>query len=253
MRAAISTALGQREFELYYQPIVTTDGSVLRKVESMLRWNRDGHVVVAGDFIAFAEDSGQIRELGPHTFALLRADLDALRTAGHGSLPVGINMSATQLEDRSLAAQLSDWPTSTGLQGLVIEVVESVFLPGRSRALDALKALAAHGAELSIDDFGTGFSNLQLLQMLSPTYIKLDKTFLDVSMDPARGSLLLRSAVDIAHAVGAAVVAEGVETEAQLALVREMGVEYVQGFLIAPPMPLAALLEWIAANTPTSA
>ncbi|MDO8390953.1 MAG: EAL domain-containing protein [Actinomycetota bacterium] len=248
MRLAIGAALTKHEFELYYQPVVSaTDGS-LHKVEALLRWHRDGRVVAAGEFIGFAEESGQIRELGPLTFALLRHDLETLRAGGHGGLPVSVNMSATQLEDRSLTALLSHWPTATGLAGLVVEIVESVFLPAGSQAMAALGALSAQGAAISIDDFGTGFSNLQLLQTLSPTYIKLDKSFLDGEPDSERRRQLLRAAVDIAHSMGALVVAEGVETESQLTMSRDLGVELLQGYLIARPMPVGDLLQWITAR-----
>ena len=248
MRAAITDAIAAGNFELYFQPVIAVADGSLCKVEALMRWNRADRLVTAHEFISFAEESGQIREFGPLTFALLRADLEVLRAAGLGDLAVAINLSATQLEDRFLADQLSGWPTASGLEGLVIEVIESVFLPERARAMAVLRAMEAHGARLSIDDFGSGFSNLRLLQSLSPSFVKLDRTFLGVAGSDDRRRMLLRAAIDIAHSVGAKVVAEGIETPEQLALVRELGVEYTQGYLIAHPMPLAALIEWIAAR-----
>jgi two-component system CheB/CheR fusion protein len=246
MRHAFATALEEHQFELYYQPILTAaTGTEAWGLEALIRWHRDGEVVSAGTFIGFIEESGQIREIGPLMFAMLRDDVAALRTAGHVELPVCFNMSVHQLDDPAFGRQLHSWPTSAGLEGLIVEVTESVFLPDNERAMDALKTLVEMGAEISIDDFGSGFSNLLQLSALSPAYVKLDRSMLTVAAEPSRGVALLTCAVDLAKALGARVVVEGIEAEAQLLLARSLRADFVQGFHLARPMPRDTLLQWL--------
>lgn len=245
MRHAFATALEEHQFELYYQPIMHTVGTEPWGLEALIRWHRDGEVVSAGTFIDFVEESGQIREIGPLMFAMLREDIAALRAAGHIELPVCFNMSVHQLDDPAFAKQLHSWPTSAGLEGLVVEVTETVFLPDNERAMDALQTLVAMGAEVSIDDFGSGFSNLLQLSALSPAYVKLDRSMLTVAAEPSRGVALLTCAVDLAKALGARVVIEGIEGEAQLVLARALRADFVQGFHLARPMPRDTLLRWL--------
>ncbi len=248
MRASMASAIHEHAFELYYQPIVAADDDSVWGAEALLRLDQDGTLVTAADFIPFCEDSGQIRSLGPLTMQLLRDDLLRANTAGTVDLRVCLNLSVTQLEDRSLANEI----TVSGLAGLgnlVIEVTESVFLPGRARALGLLTVLRGLGAQISVDDFGTGFSNLQRLSALAPDVVKLDKSFLEGDTRP-RDDTLIRAAIDMAHAIGAVVVAEGVETPQQRDRVTLLGTDLIQGYAVARSMPLAQLLTWIHEHQP---
>jgi len=245
-RLAIDEAIDHHDFELYYQPIVSAVDRKPWGVEALLRWRHDGEVVDASQFIEFAEDTGQIRSLGPVTFALLRRDLEFLRDAGVPTLAVSMNLSVMQLEDHTLTDQLALWPMASGLEGLVVEVVESVFLPGNARALEALSVLTGHGAKVSIDDFGSGFSNLLLLEILSPSFVKLDRSMLLTGAAQDRGRALVRCAVELAHAIGAQAVVEGVENDEQMELATSLGADLVQGYLLGRPMPLKDLQVWLA-------
>jgi two-component system CheB/CheR fusion protein len=241
----ITSAIDAQHFELHYQPIVAAiDGSVWG-FEALIRWHRQGELVNAADFIGFCEDTGLIRRFGPLTLSLLRNDLAVLHAHALGNLPVCFNMSVQQLEDRQLADLLSSWPSPTGLAGLVVEVTESVFLPGNTWAIDALATFSRLGAEISVDDYGSGYSNFRLLETLAPRYIKLDRSFLSEHAASDRGIALLRSAIEMVHALDAIVIAEGIEDDAQLALVTELGADMVQGYAIARPMPLPALIAWL--------
>ncbi len=250
MRLALADAIDQEHFEFYYQPIVFAGDRSLWGVEALLRWNRDGEVVAASDFIPFAEDTGQIRQLGPLTFSLLRRDLERLRAAKLPEVLVSVNMSVMQLEDHVFTDQLALWPMASGLEGLVVEVVESIFLPGNGRALDTLSVLTGHGAKVSIDDFGSGFSNLLFLETLSPAFVKLDRSMLLTGAAKDRGRALVRSAVELSHALGALAVVEGVETEGHLDLATSLGADLLQGYLLARPMPLDELVSWLSLRTP---
>ncbi len=244
-RSEIDAALEADDFELHYQPIVSgLDGRVWG-AEALLRWNRDGALEKAGTFVPFCEESGQIRPLGRATLNLLRADLEVIRASGHADLTISFNMSVAQLEDPLLQEMLVRWPAPGGLDGMVVEILESVFLPEHRSALDMVERLTEEGAAVSVDDFGSGYSNLRLLATVSPDYVKLDQSFLQQRDRPEARSALIRAAVAMAHLVGAEVVAEGVEQDEQRADLLDAGVDFLQGYAIAHPMPLPELLAWL--------
>jgi two-component system CheB/CheR fusion protein len=204
----------------------------------------------AADFIPFSEASGQIRALGVLSVGLLGLGREALATAGHSELAVAINMSATQLEDRAVLAAFAKLPSPVGLHNIVLEVIESVFLPDHRKALEGLRELTGRGARVSVDDFGSGYSNFRLLESLSPDFIKIDRSFLCGSQSTDSRLALIRSMVEMSHALGASVVVEGVETDEQRLLTLAAGADQLQGYYFAKPMPLPELLAWLAARRP---
>jgi two-component system CheB/CheR fusion protein len=246
MRVDIAAAIEKRDFELHYQPIVHAMTDAVWGVEALVRWRRDGQLVPACDFIDFCEDSGQIRPLGLLTLELLRKDLPVIRATGHEDFRIAYNVSVTQLEDRNVSNIIDAVDRPEALHGVVVEIVESVFLPDHSQALNLLDDLVALGAELSIDDYGSGYSNFRLLEALAPAYIKLDRSFLSHHQGTDSRAALIRSAVEISHVIGAKVVVEGVEDIEHWGLARDAGADYVQGYAIARPMPLSDLMTWLA-------
>jgi two-component system CheB/CheR fusion protein len=246
MRMDIGAAIESRDFELHYQPIVHAMTNEVWGVEALLRWRRDGQLVPACDFIDFCEQSGQIRALGLLAFELLRNDLPILKATGHNDLRITFNVSVTQLEDRHAMNIIAAIDAPDGLAGIVVEIAESVFLPDHSKALETLDTLVAIGAEACIDNYGSGYSSFGLLQALTPAYIKLGRSFLSQQQGSESRAALIGSAVDISHVIGAKVVVEGVEDDEHLGLARDAGADYVQGYAIARPMPLADLTTWLA-------
>jgi two-component system CheB/CheR fusion protein len=244
MRESINAAIASREFVLHYQPIVSTANGSMWGVEALLRWVRDGEVLPAEDFIAFCEQSGQIRALTAISMSLLQADLLRMRTDGVDLGRACLNLSVAQLEDRSFHEVLDQMPSPTGLTGLVIEVTESLFLPDHGRALGAVDRLSMLGAEVSVDDYGSGYSNFALMEKLSPAFIKLDKSFLAHETTPRRKEALVGAAIEMTHALGAQVIVEGVETAEQLALITALGADLAQGWQVSRALPLDELLEW---------
>ena len=252
MRQAIDAAIEADAFTVYYQPIVSvTDGSVWG-VEALLRWQREDRVVAAGEFVPFCESTGQLRVIGRRTLRQIQEHWRILEGSGHGSLRVCVNLAVGQLEDPQLLDAFDQWGTSDSLHGLVIEVVESVFLPDHHVALAQLESLAARGVMTSIDDFGAGYSNYRLLERLHPDIIKLDRSFLSDSHSIDARMALIGSAIAVGHVVGARIVAEGAETDGQVQDLREAGVDLIQGLVVAPPMPLPELLPWLAGRSEVS-
>ena len=253
MRSDLGDAIRDELFALHYQPILFAESGELWGVEALLRWHRDGEVVAAEEFIDFCESTGQIRALAPLTFRRLREDLEAFRASGSDVGRACVNVSVSQLEDKSFTALMRWWPSPSGLNGVVMEITESVFLPDHHRSFDAIEMLTRLGAEISVDDFGSGYSNLTLLEALAPASIKLDKSFLSARVGSRHGNELITAAVDMAHALHAIVVAEGIETGEQLQTVRSIGADLVQGYGIARPMPRDALIDWLRTRSATPA
>ena len=248
-RAEIASAIHDEAFVLYYQPIVSAVDGSFWGAEALVRLVRGNEVVPAWEFIPFCESSGQIRILGPISLNLLRQDVLRARARGIVDPRLCLNLSVSQLEDRTFADEVA----LHGLDDLgrvVIEVTESVFLPDRDRALGIVRLLRGLGAQLSVDDFGVGFSNLRLLKGLAPDIIKLDRSFLTETPDGARDSALLKTAIDMAHAIGSTIIAEGIEFSGSRELVTGLGADLLQGFAIARPMPLEEFLDWIEVNAP---
>jgi two-component system CheB/CheR fusion protein len=253
LRSDIGNAIRDEAFSLHYQPILTAASGEVWGVEALMRWHRNGEIVAAEEFIAFCESTGQIRALAPLTFRRLREDLAAFRASGCEVGRACVNVSVSQLEDKDFTSLMKWWPSPTGLSGVVMEITESVFLPDHQRSFNAIELLSRLGAEISVDDFGSGYSNLMLLEALSPKCIKLDKSFLGARAGSRNGRELITAAVDMAHALQSVVVAEGIETDDQLTTVREIGADLVQGYAIAMPMPRDELIEWLRERTPVSA
>lgn len=245
-RDRIARAIRDNEFRTDYQPIISVDGGRIWGVEALLRWQDGQRLVDAAEFIDFAEESGQIRALGESTLRHVRDGLVALRVAGHPDLRMAVNMSVTQLEDESLIDSIGEWADPVGAGDLVVEIVESIFLPDHRRAMESLGRLVGMGAVTSVDDFGAGYSNYRLLKTLSPHYIKLDRSFLSEGHGREERLALLSSAVSVAHVIGAQVIAEGIEDDAQWELVREANVDFIQGYRVARAMPIDELLIWLA-------
>ena len=244
-RVALRHGLEHDEFTVFYQPIVRIDDGSVWGVEALLRWDNGSDLVSASDFVTYAEGSGQIRALGEIALREVSQDLSALRSAGHEDLSVSVNMSVLQLADQHLPEMLSRWFPAKDLQGIVIEVVESIFLPANKRAVEALNNLVDLGAKTAVDDFGSGYSNYRLLSVFAPAYIKLDQSLFNSVEGHAKQMALVASSTQVAQAFGAQVIAEGIESQEQWDLVSAAGVDLVQGYLLARAMPLNELLVWL--------
>ena len=221
-----------------YQPIVSAANGSVTGAEALLRWNHPTHGVIGpGTVVPLAEHSGLVEEIGG--WILERACLDRRRWErfGWGPLGVAVNVSALQLMARgfvhSVATTLAATDTDPAL--VTLEVTETVFLQDSPRALVVLNGLKDIGVRLALDDFGTGYSSLSYLKQYPVDVIKIDRMFItDLEQNPI-SRLIVSAIVDLAHGLGMAVVAEGVETEAQRRHILELGCDFGQGFLFARP------------------
>jgi|GEM_PF-2267856 len=249
LRRDLAAAIAQDELCVHYQPFVELSTGRVVGFEALARWHhRERGLLAPDDFIPLAEDTGLIGPLGNWILRRAVRDTAALRCLpGGDQLYIAVNISAQQLADPRFADEVATTLETAGLPpgALGLEVVESSVLD-RAGDIAVLRALRATGIVLAIDDFGTGNSALSYLIDLPFETLKIDRSFVTgISGDPRRVGLV-RAIVGIAESLGLTVVAEGIETEADRAVLAAAGCRFGQGYLFSPPVPLAqaqALVE----------
>ena len=243
LREAVATgAIG-----LAYQPKLDTVTGAPTGVEALARWTHPALGRIGPDeFIPLAEASGLMM---PLTTSVLRQALHACATWQRGGPRIGVavNVSADTLLDPTFVTEVGAIIDSVGIPAelLTLELTEGVVVADPELAVERMNELRTLGVRISVDDFGTGYSSLTYLKGLPVDEVKIDKTFVDgLSEDPADRAVV-RAVVDIAHTLGLRVVAEGVEQEQQQGILRSLGVDEIQGYLHARPMPVSETGAWL--------
>lgn len=239
-------ALAQDQFELFYQPIVAMQSGRITSCEALLRWRHPERGIVSpGDFIGIAEEVGLIGQIG-------RVVLDkACREAMHWpqSVSVAVNISAIHFRADAVVQDVAAALAHSGLDPsrLVIELTESALMQDDALALSTLTRLRERGVRIALDDFGTGYSSLSYLQSFPFQKIKIDRSFVSGGRETQKDQTLLVGIARLCKELGLTVVAEGVETVAQLDNLARMGaIDEVQGYLLARPQAAPLLRELIA-------
>ena len=235
-------ALDNGEFSLNYQPKYDFRAEAITAVEALARWTHPRRGVVSPDlFVTMAEETGHIRPLTEWVIRQSIRDHAALRASGQ-DLTLSVNISGRLLADDSFADfALAEIAASDAR--LCFEITETAVMDNPEVALAIIDRFAAAGIAVSIDDYGSGLSSLAYLKQIKADELKIDKSFILTLDQSARDGLLVKSTIDLAHGLGLKVTAEGVETPTALALLRGMGCDMAQGYLIGRPMPMAALVE----------
>ena len=239
-------ALGDGSLALHYQPLFARDGRTLLGYEALMRWRHPRRGMVPPSvFIPLAEATGQIEALG--TWALETACAEAARWPG--ALTVSVNLSAAQFQERGDASDLASVVRrclrASGLpaERLVLEVTESLLMSDADSVVCTLNALALMHVHVAMDDFGTGYSSLGSLWRFPFDKVKIDRAFTKGLESDDRVALIVRSIVSLAHSLGMRVTAEGVETAPQAPILRHLGCDELQGFLLGRPEPAEALVH----------
>jgi diguanylate cyclase (GGDEF)-like protein len=248
LEADLYRALERRELVLHYQPIVTLGDGKIAAFEALLRWNHpERGLVLPDDFIPLAEETTLIRPIGRW---VIEEACRQLAAWGDDSIGMNINLSAAQLPDASLAATLEQSARDAGIapERVTLELAESAMMSRGSaeQALARLHEIRELGIGLALDDFGTGYSCLSHLQELSVSMVKIDRTFVHRIGTPDERPEIVRAIVSLAHALGIAVTAEGVETAEQLERLRGLACEHAQGYFFARPLDAAAAAALLA-------
>ncbi|HET7486901.1 MAG TPA: EAL domain-containing protein [Acidimicrobiales bacterium] len=241
--SALHRALERREFRVHYQPIVDLRTGQVETVEALVRWaHPERGMVSPGEFIPVAEESGLIVPLGAWVLEEAARHHKGWR-GEHPTLGLGVNISARQLRHPDLVPSLRDTLARTGTppSSLIVELTESVLMEDMDAHRHALTALRDLGVRLAIDDFGTGYSSLTYLRRFPVDTVKIDQTFVQgLASDPADRAIV-ESVVDLAHALGMRVVAEGVESRTQVDLLRRLGCDQAQGHWFDAAQPADAV------------
>jgi diguanylate cyclase (GGDEF)-like protein/PAS domain S-box-containing protein len=238
LETSLRGALERREFTLFYQPIVCTSGSGVQSMEVLLRWRRPGHGLVApDDFIPMLEENGLIVPVGEWVIRAACEQAVAWRDAGLRPVPLAVNLSARQFMHRGLIESIRRIVEDTGIDPTMLEfeITETALMQHGQQTLETLEQISAMGISLSIDDFGTGYSSLAYLKRFPVDKIKIDRAFVRDLETSSEDRAIVAAIMALAGSLQLSVVAEGVETEAQLALLREHGCSYAQGYLFAKP------------------
>jgi EAL domain-containing protein (putative c-di-GMP-specific phosphodiesterase class I)/GGDEF domain-containing protein len=236
----ISQALKRREFVLYYQPKIAARTGTVVGMEALVRWEHpERGLVMPGGFISLLEERGHIIELGGWILRESCQQCQRWHQEGHDDLRVAVNVSLKQLLSSGFVGSVAEALQQSGLppRALELELTESILAEDTAVVGEQLKRLKGLGVMLAIDDFGTGYSSLSYLMHYPFDFIKIDRSFIRDMMHNHNHSVLTNAIVTMAKSLRLGVVAEGVETPEQLARVREMGCDEIQGFYFSQAVP----------------
>jgi len=243
-------ALQGGQFVLYYQPKARIDTGEITGAEALIRWMHPARgLIPPGDFIAFAEESGFIVPLGAWVLQEACRQIRAWLDVGL-HIPVAVNLSARQLKNDGLIDVIRDAIAQAGIEPTLLEVelTESALIEDEEKALRVLQSIRALGLRVYLDDFGTGHSSLSKLAKFPIDVLKVDRSFVSRLDSDVKSLALTKSIVLIGKTLGMKLMAEGVETPAQLARLTDMGCDFIQGYLISKPAPAAQFAEVFVHN-----
>ena len=249
LESQLRQAVAAGEFELYYQPKVDPQSLAPVGAEALIRWHHPGRgLVLPSEFVAVAEESGLIREIGTWVIEKAIAQLsvwDAMENGPELKI-LSVNMSTLQLEDLGLVEIVKDLVQSYSIASgrFAIELTESALMRNSESKSRCLRELEKLGVLIGIDDFGTGYSSLSYLHTLPVAVVKVDRTFIERLGSFDDSTPIVKAIIDMSHALGMGVVAEGVSSEHLQQQIATMGFELAQGYHYAPPMPVFQFEKW---------
>ena len=253
--ADLRYALERGEFALAYQPKIDLKAGCPCGAEALLRWHHPKRGVVSpAEFVPVLEKTGLIVPVGEWVLRRVCVDLKAWMTAGLPPLPVAVNLSTRQFRQPRLDARICSLLKAEGVDPALIEleITENQLMQEHEQAIRIMQALRDAGIRIAIDDFGTGYSSLAYLMHFPISALKIDRAFIKDLSGDASAAAIVRTIIEMAHALGFTVIAEGVESAPQAEFLRRHGCEQAQGYYFARPMPVAEFTALIAAGLVTS-
>ncbi len=247
---ALRGAAGRDEFVLHYQPQIALDSGRLRAVEALVRWQHPDMGLLSPDkFIPLAERTGLITGIGDWVLRTACRQNKAWQEAGAMPVVVSVNVSAQQFQQRDFVANVERALRDSGLDAacLELELTESLIMRDTEQAVATMRQLRALGLTLAIDDFGTGFSSLNALRTFPVTRLKIDRAFVADVPGSAGDEVVIKSVIALGHELGMRVVAEGIETGAQLAFLRASACDEAQGYYFSKPVAADEILKKLTA------
>ncbi|MGZ8247018.1 putative bifunctional diguanylate cyclase/phosphodiesterase [Methylomagnum sp.] len=238
-------ALERNELQVYYQPKFEMDSEQCHSVEALLRWRHPSRGMVSpGRFIPIAEQTGLIGPIGEWLLRAVSAQIKKWKSEGI-DLSVAINLSAQQFRQKNLLSRIDAILEETGVDRtrLEFEITESAVMGNPEQTAEIMRSLKQRGVSLAIDDFGTGYSSLSYLRMFPVDILKIDQSFVRDIGTPSGDTRIVRAIAALAHSLELTVVAEGVETRAQLEFLRQLNCDLIQGYYYSPPLPANDLID----------
>ncbi|HIJ83428.1 MAG: putative diguanylate kinase [Magnetococcales bacterium] len=246
MEMDLRKALEQNELVLYYQPKIDVSKGLIMGMEALVRWmHPEKGMISPGDFIPLAEETGLIVPMGLWVLVTACRQVRTWRSMGWKHLRVAVNLSARQVQGQDIVRQVADILADTGLgsDGLELEITESIAMSDITRTIGIITEFRQMGLHISIDDFGTGYSSLSYLKSLPLHALKIDQSFVRDLVENSEDASIVTSIISMAAAMNLEVVAEGVETEAQLAFLAKHHCSHAQGYFFSRPVSAEAFLE----------
>ncbi|MCU7803389.1 MAG: bacteriohemerythrin [Candidatus Thiodiazotropha sp. (ex Lucinoma borealis)] len=235
----LRVALARNQFELYYQPIIDLSNGTVCKAEALLRWNHpERGTTLPGEFISLAEESGLIVDIGNWVFDEAIRQLVEWSGKTCEGFQISVNKSPLQFRDKDAHQQWLQKLQKSPLHGrnVVVEITENLLMENETSVHDQLLEFRDYNIEVALDDFGTGYSSLSYLKDFHIDYIKIDQSFVRNLKEESQEMVLCEAMIVMAHKLGIKIIAEGVETQNQMQLLKQSGCDYAQGFFYSKPI-----------------
>jgi diguanylate cyclase (GGDEF)-like protein len=248
-------AINRGEFELHYQPKVDVESGRIDSAEALIRWRHPQRGLIApGGFIPVAEETGLIVSIGEWVLREACSQARTWQNSGVGSIRVAVNLSAQQFRQKNLVEVVGSALQEAGLEPrfLELELTESAVMHDAESSIEILRRLSGLGVRISVDDFGTGYSSLSYLRRLPLDKLKIDHSFIKEVTTSRDDAQIVRAIVSLAHSLHLKVIAEGVETQEQLAFLRDLGCDQYQGYLRSPPVTADAFARLMREGSPAT-
>jgi diguanylate cyclase (GGDEF)-like protein len=239
LETALRGALERDEFVIHYQPRIDVETLTVCGLEALLRWRHPQHGMLSpGEFIPILEETDLIVEVGEWVLASVCRQIRDWEARGIRPRPVAVNLSARQFRQKDLHAVVARIIAESGIHPslLELELTESLLMADPEKTVRTLEHLESDGVRIAVDDFGTGYSSLAYLRRFPIHALKIDRSFIRDATTNPEDAAITHAIIDLAHSLGLTVVAEGVETEGQLDLLRAHGCDEIQGFIFSPPV-----------------
>ncbi|WP_322905336.1 putative bifunctional diguanylate cyclase/phosphodiesterase [Paenibacillus sp. SGZ-1009] len=250
LESSLRSVLCRNELELYYQYQVRLDNGQIEGMEALLRWKHPELGIISPlEFIPIAEETGLIIPIGAWVLRTACEQQRLWQQLGYGNFRMSVNVSPHQFHDEHLAERFLEIMAETGMepQQLVLEITESLAIHNVERVIIQLNKLRERGVQLAIDDFGSGYASLAYVKQLRPSLLKIDRSFVSCIDDVDEDCRMAEAIVALGKALHIHVLAEGVETEAQLKFLKTAGCDEIQGYYVNRPMPAAEVSQQLEA------
>lgn len=238
MRQAVASQI--HEFVVFYQPVVDTVTQKCMSCEALVRWDSKALGFMGpGDFIPLAEYLGLITDIGDYVLEEACRQCKIWNDKGYKDFHINVNLSVVQLLQQNVVENVGRILSRTGVnpRNIVLEITESFAINDMERVLKIISGLKALGPRIALDDFGTGYSSLNYIKQLPLNIIKVDKTFIDDIVEDEYAQAFVKLIVDLSKTIGTQIVVEGIEDIEQYNLLKEIGVNYIQGYYFGKPVP----------------